>query len=117
MLSLYSKSWVRTARVKHDLFDTGHAGMCRSGREVHPKAVYGLFAALSDNLNAAVIEIANVSADLMTGRGTLDEIPESDTLNEAADQKTPCDHRVNFAVFEMDLQTPLLVTELVQCGT
>jgi hypothetical protein len=111
MLSLYSKAWVRTAGIDHDLFDTGHAGMCRPGSEIHSKSVNGLFGALGKNLNASVREIANVPADLMTGRGTLDKIPGTDTLNEAADQKPTCDHHVNFAVFGLDLQTPVLVTE------
>jgi hypothetical protein len=47
----------------------------------------------------------------MPGRGTLDKIPKTDSLYEAADQKTTSDHRIDFAVFGFDLQTPLLVTK------
>jgi hypothetical protein len=93
MLSLNSKTGIRAAWLDHDLFDAGHPGVYGPGREVHPKAVNGSFRALGDDLDSAVLEVSNKSANLMTGRGTLDKIAETDTLNEAADQKTPCDHR------------------------
>lgn len=74
-----------TIEIQDDLFDVAYLSIPRPGRNVVFECFHLFFTALGKCLDAAVLQISNITAYLMRGGGPLGEKSKADALDLTAD--------------------------------
>jgi hypothetical protein len=90
-LTIDPKARVSPGRFRYQLLYLADARICRSGREIMTKSFDGGGVPLGKGFDAPVLQVLNVSANLMPSRRALGKISVPDSLNLAADQEFPSD--------------------------
>jgi hypothetical protein len=91
MLTLNSERRESAIRFEDNFLNVFDTRISRAGDQIMFERLDRSLDTLRERLDTAVVQISDVSTNLMPSRGALDEISETDALDETANKKLSCD--------------------------